>query len=250
MFDANVCNQISCYVYRLVDPRNGETFYVGRGQRDRAFQHARAELAATEDEDALSLKLQRIRAIRTVGHETLVVIHRHGMSENAAAEVEAALIDAYAGLTNVQGGYGSADRGPMSPEQIVRLYDAEPFTVRDDDNLMLIKVKAEMIGEHGERDAVRLAWKVSPERAKEADFVRRITDGIVGGVYKSKRWLETTRANFPDVDRELVPGRHGFDYDAKDAGAANAWKHYGNKRVPDHLQWKRGAAYPVRYNYR
>lgn len=27
------------YVYRLVDPRNGETFYVGRGQGDRVFQH-------------------------------------------------------------------------------------------------------------------------------------------------------------------------------------------------------------------
>lgn len=159
------------------------------------------------------------------------------------------MIDAYAGLTNVQGGYGSADRGPISPEQIVRLYNAQPFTVRDDDKLMMIKVKAEMVGEYGERDAVRLAWRVSPERAGNADYVLRITDGIVGGAYKPTQWMETTRVNFPDVDRELVSGRYGFDYDDKDANAAKAWEHYGNKRVPDDLRWKRGAANPVRYNY-
>ena len=29
------------YVYRLIDPRNGETFYVGQGRDDRVFQHVR-----------------------------------------------------------------------------------------------------------------------------------------------------------------------------------------------------------------
>ena len=33
--------QLKWYVYRLIDPRNGETFYVGKGQGDRVFEHAR-----------------------------------------------------------------------------------------------------------------------------------------------------------------------------------------------------------------
>ena len=30
-------------VYRLIDPRNGETFYVGRGKGNRVFSHIRAD---------------------------------------------------------------------------------------------------------------------------------------------------------------------------------------------------------------
>ncbi|AHI27618.1 hypothetical protein H845_3717 (plasmid) [Komagataeibacter xylinus E25] len=40
MFSDDVSEQIGYYVYRLVDPRNGETFYVGKGKGNRVFQHA------------------------------------------------------------------------------------------------------------------------------------------------------------------------------------------------------------------
>ena len=31
-FTHEVCEKIGYYVYRLVDPRNGQTFYVGKGK--------------------------------------------------------------------------------------------------------------------------------------------------------------------------------------------------------------------------
>ena len=31
-FPAGVAEQLKWYVYRLIDPRNGETFYVGKGR--------------------------------------------------------------------------------------------------------------------------------------------------------------------------------------------------------------------------
>ena len=37
---AGVAEQLKWYVYRLIDPCNGETFYVGKGQDDRVFDHA------------------------------------------------------------------------------------------------------------------------------------------------------------------------------------------------------------------
>ena len=38
-----VAKQLKWYVYRLIDPRNGETCYVGKGKGDRVFVHARGE---------------------------------------------------------------------------------------------------------------------------------------------------------------------------------------------------------------
>ena len=32
-FSEAVCHELGNYVYRLIDPRNGETFYVGKGKK-------------------------------------------------------------------------------------------------------------------------------------------------------------------------------------------------------------------------
>jgi len=41
-FPPNVARKLKTYVYRLIDPRNGETFYIGKGQNNRVFSHIRA----------------------------------------------------------------------------------------------------------------------------------------------------------------------------------------------------------------
>lgn len=41
-FPADVARELKTYVYRLIDPRNEETFYVGKGRGDRVFAHIRA----------------------------------------------------------------------------------------------------------------------------------------------------------------------------------------------------------------
>ncbi len=80
-FDSQTIQQLGHYVYRLIDPRNGETFYVGKGKANRIFQHAKADEMAGED--VVSDKLQRIREIILAGFEVAHVIHRHGMDEQA-----------------------------------------------------------------------------------------------------------------------------------------------------------------------
>ncbi len=37
--DAQLGRQYWHYVYQLVDPRNGEIFYIGKGRFERIFQH-------------------------------------------------------------------------------------------------------------------------------------------------------------------------------------------------------------------
>jgi hypothetical protein len=87
-FPSDVSKRLGWYVYRLIDPRNGETFYIGKGRGNRVFAHIRAEQGLQGD--ALDNKLKRIREIRVAGFEVAHVIHRHGMEERTALEVGAA----------------------------------------------------------------------------------------------------------------------------------------------------------------
>lgn len=67
-FPSGVAEQLKWYVYRLIDPRNGETFYVGKGKDDRVFSHAKGQLNG-EDEGISDPKLRRIKDVRSAGLE-------------------------------------------------------------------------------------------------------------------------------------------------------------------------------------
>ena len=43
-FAREVVEKLDNYVYRLVDPRTGLTFYVGKGSGNRVFDHAAGAL--------------------------------------------------------------------------------------------------------------------------------------------------------------------------------------------------------------
>ena len=169
-FPDGVTGQLKWYVYRLIDSRNGETFYVGKGQGDRVFSHANGEYADTgrinseENEDDADLRLRRIRDIRAAGLDVGHVVHRHGIEhEDVAYQIEAALIDAYPGLTNQVEGHGSGDYGSRHVEEIIRQYSADPFEVKHP--LILIYIGATYPNRRDNTyEAVRCAWKVSRNR--------------------------------------------------------------------------------------
>ncbi len=240
-FPHGVADKVGWYVYRLVDPRNGETFYVGKGQGNRIFAHSQGALSVTPDEDASDLKYQRIKEILVIGLEVGHVVHRHGItSSKMAYEVEAALIDAYPGLTNRTSGHGSGDYGSQHVEEIIRAYDAEPFEVRE--RLILISIGV-FFGreEYSVYEAVRAVWKLDVTRAGNYKLVLARHKALVVGAYRPDRWLEATPDNFPRLEAE-VPGRWGFE----GKPAEDVWDDYVGKRVPDRFL-KKGAANPVRY---
>jgi hypothetical protein len=240
-FPVGVSDKLGFYVYRLIDPRNGETFYVGKGKSDRVLRHANGGLKLAPQEDAVDTKMQRIKEIRSAGLEVGHVIHRHGIKdEKAAFEIEAAVIDAYPGLTNKVGGH-SNDFGAAHVEEIITLYDAEPFVPLH--RLLLVSI-GRSYGEPGKSvyDAVRYAWVLNPDKARKAEFVLAHVQGLVKGVFKPVKWMEAIPQNFPGFEI-ADPDRWGFEGEEADEAVR---RQYLRKRVPDKYRAKH-AANPIRY---
>jgi hypothetical protein len=240
-FPPGVSAKLKWYVYRLIDPRNGETFYVGKGRGDRIFQHAKAELKSSDDD--ADLKLSRIRSIRWAGLEVGHVIHRHNIdSEQIAFQIESALIDAYPGLTNLVGGHDSGDYGCRHVEQLIAEYTAEPFVAAEP--LILISI-AKTFGSDGMDvyTAVRAAWRIKKTRAEShGRLVLAHCQGVVVGVFRPVSWMDDTKDNFPWLPSHSLD-RCGFEGQPAETEIE---KHYIQKRVPDHLR-RKGAANPVRF---
>lgn len=235
-FSPEVIAKLKTYVYRLIDPRNGETFYVGKGKGNRVFAHIRAEIETDDPSD----KLHRIHEIRATGFDVAHVIHRHGLDDKTAFEVEAALIDAYPGLTNATNGSGSNEFGAMHAQEIVNKYQAEPAEFQH--RAILINVNRSAT-ETSLYDATRYAWKISPKKASKAEIICAVRFGIIVAVFVADEWLPATPEHFPG--KEPMPNRHGFiGADAPDP----IRRMYINKRLPDTYR-KRGAANPIKYTY-
>ncbi len=170
MFSGEVCRAVGNYVYRLIDPRNGETFYVGKGKGNRVFAHVKdAENLRLEDgEDAASLKISRIREIMDAHLDVIHVIHRHEIPDNAIFEVEAALIDAFPGLSNAQGGHSSGSKGPMSTQEIIDKYALPTIPAAPSERLVLININR--LENRSDREAIlrqtQFSWRISTEKAE------------------------------------------------------------------------------------
>jgi len=231
------------YVYRLIDPRNGETFYVGKGQGDRVFQHAIGALGKTNAEEAADLKAQRIKEIHTTGLAVSHVIHRHNIeSSEVALQIEAALIDAYAGLTNRVGGHGSGDYGVRHVEEIVSEYTVDQFVTKEP--LILISIgRSYEDEERNVYQAAQAAWVIDGEKAqREKQLVLAHRRGLVVGAWRPDGWFPATKERFPWLEND-IPGRWGFEGpDAEEEVRG----FYVGKRVPDKYRAK-GAANPIRY---
>lgn len=101
------------YVYRLIDPRTCLPFYVGKGQRGRAWRHQwdveRGAKTTNARKDA------RIRGIIAVGRDVEIEIVACYESEVDALDHEFRLVDADPTLTNVAPGGGGLS--PLALEQ-------------------------------------------------------------------------------------------------------------------------------------
>lgn len=105
-FDAGVSlaqERIGFYVYFLIDPRDGEIFYIGKGSGNRASHHVNEWKSGRT---CNAPKVARIADIKADGCDVIEAIFRCGLSEQRAFQKERELILALAdaGLTNIAQG--------------------------------------------------------------------------------------------------------------------------------------------------
>lgn len=239
-FTPEVCAELKYYVYRLVDPRNGQTFYVGKGKNNRVFAHAACAFDKYSDvdydpelDDDENLKYKTIRAIKDSGLEVIYIIQRYGLSEHDAFVIESALIDAYSvrRLTNKISGFDSSE--PRNAITLQRDLAAEEYVDSPSNpKYLIIKVKDYWLNQRENRyETTRSAWRRSLKSVKNYPYVLSVTGGIVRAVYKVHEW-------------HYCQGRSGrIEFTGEDA-EPEVLKIFLNKKIPA-VYRKKGNASPV-----
>lgn len=203
--------RIGYYVYALVDPIKNKIFYIGKGQGNRAFDHANnnpkliseIEKEKSDSKARLSAKAKTIQDIVGAGEKVKVYILRHSISsEKAAYEIESTLIDllsyqdfqkqSFDSLTNIQSGHHQAENGIMDIGEIEELYATGTVDLSSlgDKKFLAIKINKTFV--KGTSDTVvyenvRKYWRVSLRRAQTIDYVLAVYNGIIRGVFPCKK---------------------------------------------------------------
>lgn len=189
-FSRTVSEKLGYYVYLLIDPETDKVFYVGKGTGNRIFAHLHHAISSPHEND----KLEKIRSIQSKGLQVKHIIHRHGLTEKEAFEVEASLIDfiGLEDLTNSVRGHDSDYRGPMEIKEIVIQYDAPQIDIIEP--VILITVNR-LFRRDMDDDAIyeitRGNWVVGKRKSK-AKFAFCVFNGVVRQVYEIQKWFPVT----------------------------------------------------------
>ena len=191
-FPIGVVEQLDYYVYLLIDPENDQVFYIGKGTGNRIFAHINAAITDETPND----RLDKIRAIHAKGLKVKHIVHRHGLTEKEAFEVEAALIDfiGLSGITNQVQGYSSDDRGVMNVNEVIAKYQAPPAVIIEPVVLITVNrlyrrgMPADMLYE-----ITRGRWKMHKRRRQHVQYAFAVYRGIVREVYEIHNWARSTR---------------------------------------------------------
>jgi len=252
MFDEKSRQALKYYVYMLIDPTDNNPFYVGKGIDNRVFNHLACALT---DSDVSNAKYDKIREIIQNGQTVKHVIVRHGLSESEAFQIEASLIDTltYCGLllSNIVGGHNSIEKGLMTSEEIVRLYNAQPLNKMGADCILININRTYKRGNGTDPiyQATKETWLISEWRLPQIRYVLSEFRGLIVEVFEVEKWYPKQRPKNKTIDKEKnikiqvdVTG-YGFVGNVAPDEIRNL---YINKSVA-HIKQK-GAAQVIRYN--
>ena len=255
-FAPGVPEQIGFFVYLLIDPRDGDVFYVGKGTGNRCFAHLAEARNTLADSIGDYAKLSRIRSIESNGATVKIDLLRHGLTEQEAFLVESSAIDLLGrpNLENRVVGHEAAEHGRMSVADLNALYGAEPVTIDPRHRVVLIRINR--LFERGMSDdalyeATRKWWKVSPRKrqvgsAWAPEWAMAVFGGVVRAVHRIDGWeasAEEERSQDPNV-----AGRWGFRGQRDQQMEAT----YLHRDVSSYLRAKetgRASQNPIRYEH-
>lgn len=201
-FKSLVSEALGYYVYCLVDPRDKNIFYIGKGVGNRVFAHAYDAIKNPESTDKLDHIREILEAIDPETGDNYQVVYyilRHNLkSEEEAFLVESVLIDLLTYpdfntekiLQNIQGGHHHLDSGILSIKDITaKYYNYDELELQQGDKLLLVNITNSYHKDENTRslmDSTREFWVVSEDKAKKVDYVLGVYNGIVMEVCKVK----------------------------------------------------------------
>ena len=182
------------YVYALIDPRNNQVFYIGKGTGNRVFSH---EIESGKSQKSEKAKLQKIREIEASGHSAKRVIVNWGMTEAEAFTAEASLINLMVflsadALTNAVAGHHVHEA--LSVEDFEIMYGAEHLQPEDiRHSIMVIKINKRYRRDMGAAelyDVVRGIWRASLNsiQKRKIKYVFAVYNQLIVAVYKPDEW--------------------------------------------------------------
>jgi uncharacterized protein len=240
MFEAFIVEKLDAYVYALIDPRTELPFYIGKGRNNRVFSHAACALEFPNTSD----KYDIITEIKNAGFEVNHLIIRHGMTDQAAFDVESALIDFCTiikqPITNIVLGHGASTFGAMTADEIVRKYQSEPLS-EIEEGFVLVNINRTYKRAKGQKsyyEATKEFWVINKSRIGTLRYALSEYKGFVVEVFKILEWYPVETKDKSGKPRT----RWGFNgHIAEDEVRVR----YLNKSVLK----AQGAANPIRYNY-
>lgn len=246
------------YVYALIDPRNNQIFYIGKGTGNRVFAH---EVESGKSPRSEKAKLQRIQEIESTGHEVKRLILNWGLTEEEAFAAEATLINLMnyispEALTNAVAGHHVHES--LTVEDFELRYGAEHLKPEDiRHNILCIKINRRYHRDITPKelyDAVRGIWRASMKtiRHKHIEYVFGVYNQLIVAVYKPDEWhyvheqLDAPHLNELDADAlEKARNRIYFtcvDYEQMDENQ----QFYLHKSIAD-LKVNQSAQNPITY---
>jgi hypothetical protein len=242
MFDEKTQQELKAYVYMLLDPRDDKAFYVGKGNNNRVFEHMNR---AITDSDTSTLKYEKIREIVENKKQTLKhVIVRHGLTDSEAFQIEASLIDTLnycgLGLSNQQGGHNSIDKGLMTSEEIIRLYNAQPLDKIGDDCILINinKTYERGNGTNAIYQATKETWFINKNKVNQLKYVLSEYRGLIVEVFEvyNNGWYQKLRPKNKTIyDENKKPILDDKGNREKEVVQENGYG-FNGKREPDNIR--------------
>ena len=197
-FALGVAEKIGFYVYLLIDPRDNDVFYVGKGTGNRCFAHLAEARTTQADTVGDYAKLARIRDIEAAAAGVRIELLRHGLSEREAFLVESAAIDLLGlqSLDNRVVGREAVELGRMSVTDLNALYGATPVAIEPRHRVALIRINRLFergMTEEALYEATRKWWRVGPRRRQlgttwAPEWAMAVFGGVVRAVYRIEAW--------------------------------------------------------------
>lgn len=240
-FSPYIQERLDYYVYLLSDPRDGQIFYVGKGKGNRVFAHAKDAL----DDERVTDKLERIRAIRSAGLDVKYELLRFAMTEKSAFDVETAAIQLLGldGLTNLVAGQYASITGRMTVDVAISLFDAPPAPEITEPTLLIKipKLWYPSISAQELYESTAGWWAIkNSSRRNNARYAFCVVNSVIREVYRINSWRQREEGDRDWEDDLGKEPRWGFDGEI-----AEAMAHYRNHSVK-HL-YKKGDANEIRY---